>query len=137
VTLSLGDRVVQFHHLGRGHTDNDAIAVIPDAGVVFAGDLVEESAPPGFQDSFPLEWPATLAAVLGHVSGPVVPGHGAVVDGAFAVTQQEEIAEIARLAREHHAAGATPAEAAGLGGPYPQQTLEVAFARAWQQMDRQ
>ena len=27
-------------HVGRGHAAGDMIAVVPDAGVVFAGDLV-------------------------------------------------------------------------------------------------
>ena len=131
VTLSLNDRVVEFHHLGRGHTDNDAIAVVPDAGVVFAGDLIEEGAPPAFQDSYPLEWPGTLAGVLTKVSGAVVPGHGAVVDAAFVSTQHEQITEVARLARSRHENGATIEQAVSEGGPFPDKTLEVAFARAW------
>ena len=43
-----------------------SIVRVPDTGVVFAGDLVEQGAPPGFEDSFPLDWPATL----GHAARP-------------------------------------------------------------------
>ena len=39
---------------------------VPDADVLLAGDLVEESAPPSFNDdSWPMEWPLSLDIVLG------------------------------------------------------------------------
>ena len=42
--IDLGDRVVELHHLGRGHTDNDLLLHLPDARVWLAGDLVEDQA---------------------------------------------------------------------------------------------
>jgi glyoxylase-like metal-dependent hydrolase (beta-lactamase superfamily II) len=39
--LGVGGRRVELRFLGRGHTDHDLVVVVPDAGVVFAGDLVE------------------------------------------------------------------------------------------------
>ncbi len=53
VELDLGDRAVVLTHLGRGHTDHDVVALVPDAGIVFAGDLVEHGAPPGFEEFLP------------------------------------------------------------------------------------
>ena len=41
MSVWLGRREVRIMHIGRGHTAGDVIAVVPDAGVVFAGDLVE------------------------------------------------------------------------------------------------
>ena len=41
ISVWLGRREVRIMHIGRGHTAGDVIAVVPDAGVVFAGDLVE------------------------------------------------------------------------------------------------
>lgn len=130
-SVSFGGREVTLRHLGRGHTDNDAAIFVDDAGVVFAGDLVEEGAPPSFSDAFPLEWPDTAAALAAVSGGIVVPGHGAVVDAAFINTQQAELAEVARLGRERHTAGMTPETAASQGGPYPANVLETAFSRAW------
>jgi len=74
-SLDLGDRHVDLLFLGRGHTDHDVVALVPDAGVIFAGDLLEEGAPPSFGDAFPLEWPATLGHLL-DVTGDarIVPG---------------------------------------------------------------
>jgi len=135
VTLTLDDRVVELRYLGRGHTDNDVTVAVPDAGVLFAGDLIEESSPPFFQDSYPLEWPDTVAALLEMVQGPVVPGHGAVVDRAFVAAQHQDLAEVARLAEERHADGMTADGAAAVGGPYPRDVLETAFARVWPSLE--
>jgi glyoxylase-like metal-dependent hydrolase (beta-lactamase superfamily II) len=91
--LDVGGRDVTLTHHGRGHTDGDLVVAVDD--VLFAGDLVEEGAPPAMEDAFPLEWPATLTAVLGLVRGPVVPGHGDVVDAAFVAGQRDELAVLA------------------------------------------
>jgi glyoxylase-like metal-dependent hydrolase (beta-lactamase superfamily II) len=133
--VSFGGREVVLRHLGRGHTDNDIAVFIGDAGVVFAGDLIEEGAPPSFNDSFPLEWPDTAATLAAASGGVVVPGHGAVVDAAFVNTQQAELAEVASLAREYHSEGVTPEVAAARGGPYPVSVLQNAFSRAWGQLE--
>ena len=46
---------------------------VPDADVLVGGDLVEESDPPFIgDDSWPLEWPATLDLVLGLMSDATV-----------------------------------------------------------------
>lgn len=133
--VSFGGREVVLRHLGRGHTDNDTAVFVQDAGVVFAGDLIEEGAPPSFNDSYPLEWPETTAALAAASGGVVVPGHGAVVDAAFVNTQQAELAEVASLARRYHAEGLTPEAAASRGGPYPVSVLEGAFTRAWSHLE--
>ena len=96
--LDVGGREVSLRHLGRGHTGADLVVAVDD--VVFAGDLVEEGAPPAMDDAFPLEWAATVTALLGLVRGPVVPGHGAVVDAAFVADQRDELAALARWLTE-------------------------------------
>jgi glyoxylase-like metal-dependent hydrolase (beta-lactamase superfamily II) len=118
--LDIGGRAVTLQHLGRGHTDNDIVLTIEDSPVVFAGDLVEEGAPPGFDDAFPIEWGTTLDALLELTSGPVVPGHGAVVDEAYVREQRELHARVAAAARGY---GTT---VAGL----PDEVAEVALERA-------
>jgi len=102
--LEVGDRVVELRYLGRGHTDGDIVVEVPDAGVLFAGDLLESGATPFFGDGYPLDWPETAARLVERITGPVIPGHGAVEDRAFAERQQEAFLEIARLGREVHAA---------------------------------
>jgi hypothetical protein len=41
-----------------------------------------------------------MTALLGLVRGPVVPGHGAVVDDAFVTAQRDELARLARWLTE-------------------------------------
>jgi glyoxylase-like metal-dependent hydrolase (beta-lactamase superfamily II) len=116
--LDLGGRSAELLHLGRGHTDHDLVVAVPDAGIVFAGDLVEQGAPPDLEDAVVPEWPATLDALLALRPRTVVPGHGDPVDPAFVAGQRAELAEVAAL----HAAvaeGALSAAEAARRSPYP------------------
>jgi glyoxylase-like metal-dependent hydrolase (beta-lactamase superfamily II) len=97
-TIDLGGRSVLLRHPGRGHTDHDIVAEILDAEVTFVGDLVEQGAPPSFDDAFPLEWPAALDNVLDRVSTVIVPGHGDIVDPEFISRQRVDVAEVAEVA---------------------------------------
>jgi glyoxylase-like metal-dependent hydrolase (beta-lactamase superfamily II) len=139
--VEVGGRLVELHFLGRGHTDADLVLAVPDAGVVIAGDLVEEGAPPSFEDSFPLDWPEALdrvAALARSVALPghaavVAPGHGAVIDVAFVERQAEDLRAIARSAREWYEAGlAEPDAAARLDLPLA--AAGAAIRRAWAQL---
>jgi glyoxylase-like metal-dependent hydrolase (beta-lactamase superfamily II) len=143
VVLDLGDRSVELRHFGRAHTDNDLVVVVPDAGVVFAGDIVEESAPPAFgDDSFPLEWPETLHTLerwLAAQSGGdrvVVPGHGAPVDLAFVSRQRGDLTALAERLSGLHTAGVSVDDALRLDDwPFPTGALGDAVARAYAQLN--
>lgn len=89
--VDLGDRVAELLHLGRGHTDHDLLVRL--GSVVFAGDLVEQGAPPSIgPDSDVAAWPATLDALLALGPEVVVPGHGDPVDAAFVADQRDTLA---------------------------------------------
>ena len=107
-----------LRHLGRGHTDHDVVVHVPDAAVVFAGDLVEQGAPPDLGDAVLAEWPATLDALLALRPAVVVPGHGDPVDAAFVAAQRAELAEVAAL-HAAVAAGRIDAATAARRSPYP------------------
>ena len=97
-SIDLGERYVEAVHPGRGHTGGDVVVRVPDADVVYAGDIVEESAPPSYgADSWPLEWPQTVELLIGLLSAKstVVPGHGAPVDKDFVLAQRVDLADIA------------------------------------------
>ncbi|WP_016698027.1 MBL fold metallo-hydrolase [Actinoalloteichus spitiensis] len=125
-SFDLGGRTVLVRHLGRGHTDHDVVVEVPDTGTVFAGDLVEQGAPPDFGDSYPLEWPATLRrlAALVPANGVVVPGHGDPVDAAFVLAQAEDVERAAGSCR-----AGQPGRTAPGGPPYPEETMAVIAAR--------
>lgn len=135
-SIDLGDRVLELRFLGRGHTEGDLWIMIPGgAGIVLAGDMVEESGPPAFgPDSFPLDWPDALDRALALI-GPdtqVIPGHGAVVDAAFVREQRDAIASVVQEIRRLHAAG-VPAEAAADEGVWPieKKALRSAIKRGY------
>lgn len=133
VEIEPGGRAVELRHLGRGHTDNDVVVLVPDADVLFAGDLLENDATPYFGDAFPIDWPATVESLVGLVRGPVVPGHGSVGDRAFAVRQMTEfrtVAELARLVED----GVIGLDDAVLRTPYPADTAREPLLRAVAQL---
>src|SRR5690606_38396105 len=92
---------------GRGHTDHDLVVSVPDAGVVFWGDLIEQGADPAMEDSFPLEWADTVQRILEKVPDHTiaVPGHGDVVDQAYVIAQQEQLAQLAATLEDALAEG--------------------------------
>jgi glyoxylase-like metal-dependent hydrolase (beta-lactamase superfamily II) len=123
--LDIGGREVVLLHPGRGHTGHDMVVHVPDAGIVFAGDLVEHGAPPDFGDSHPLDWPSALDTVLDLGPTVIVPGHGDPVDRHFVRAQRADLAAVAALCRRA-AAGHHVDLAAS---PYPPQTTRAALAR--------
>jgi glyoxylase-like metal-dependent hydrolase (beta-lactamase superfamily II) len=127
--LDLGDRQLELRFLGRGHTDNDIVVLVPDAGVVFAGDLLENGAPPSFGDAFPVAWAQTGVRLLDLVSKAVAPGHGEVADRPFAAQQVAELAALADLCRASVAGEYGPDEVARRS-PFPADTTRLALDRA-------
>jgi glyoxylase-like metal-dependent hydrolase (beta-lactamase superfamily II) len=80
VDLRVGGREVVLHELGPGHTAGDTIVHVPDADVVFAGDLVFAHDTP-LMWSGPVEsWLSALDRILALRPALVVPGHGPVTD---------------------------------------------------------
>jgi glyoxylase-like metal-dependent hydrolase (beta-lactamase superfamily II) len=96
--LDLGGKMAWLRHPGRGHTGGDVVVFLPETGTLFAGDLVEQGAPPAIgSDAYPLDWPSTMDALLALDPEVVVPGHGEPVDAAFVATQRDELAAVAEL----------------------------------------
>jgi glyoxylase-like metal-dependent hydrolase (beta-lactamase superfamily II) len=127
-TVDLGGRRVEVVSLGRGHTDGDLVVVVPDADLLFAGDLVESAGPPQFgADSFPHEWAATLDGLVALMTAGTraVPGHGDPVDREFVFDARGRVAavagEIARLA-----GAGVPLERALTEGSWPYPAAAVA-----------
>ena len=126
--LDLGDRRVGLRHFGPAHSDHDLVVHVPDSGAVFAGDRVEQGAPPQFGDAFPQSWPAALDGVLALDAPIVLPGHGEPVDHKFVRDQRAELVLVAELCREV-AAGRLSAEQAVARSPYPEEFTLAALAR--------
>ena len=144
VALDLGDRMVELVHPGRGHTAGDLVVRVPDADVLLAGDLVEESmlrqGVPGFgEDCYPLEWPLSLDIVLGLTtsSSVVVPGHGAPVDRDFVEEQRNAIGIVAETIRDLATRGVPESQALEAAEwPYPREELAAAVRRGYEHLPR-
>jgi glyoxylase-like metal-dependent hydrolase (beta-lactamase superfamily II) len=132
-TLHVGGRPVELRHFGRGHTAGDLVVRIPDAAVLLTGDLVEEGADPSFDDSYPLEWPDTVAAFLPLCTGVVVPGHGAPVDAAFVRDQHDRLSSLDWAIREGHRDG-QPAEAVAKGVRFDPGAALIAVRRGYAEL---
>lgn len=85
LTLWLGKRRVDIWHPGRGHTAGDTIAFVPDAGVMFSGDLVEYKSACYCGDAFLQEWPETIRKLAALKPAALVPGRGDALVGEATV----------------------------------------------------
>jgi len=134
-TIDLGGRAIELSYLGRGHTDNDIVVEVPDAGVLCAGDLVENGAPPFFGDGYPIDWPTTVEAVLGLVDERtvVVPGHGDPAGRRFVESSLADLRAVIALARRV-AGGELSIEDAMTIAPYPERLAREPLERALAQL---
>jgi glyoxylase-like metal-dependent hydrolase (beta-lactamase superfamily II) len=79
MSVWLGKREVRIMHIGRGHTAGDVVAYVPDANVVFSGDLVEYRSACYCGDAHFTDWPATLDRLAELSAAALVPGRGAAL----------------------------------------------------------
>ncbi len=92
--VDVGGRRVELVHFGRGHSDGDVVVIVPDAGLIFTGDLLEGSGPPDFGDDCHFkDWPAAVDGILGLVAEDtiLIPGHGSAMTREDAFIQRAEI----------------------------------------------
>ncbi|MGI5156741.1 MBL fold metallo-hydrolase [Microbispora sp. CA-102843] len=83
--LDLGGRVVRLRAAGRAHSRGDQVITVPDAGVMFTGDLAEAGQfaifpwfPPHDTDVSGTRWIAVMRRLADASPRVVVPGHGDV-----------------------------------------------------------
>ncbi|MEJ3404553.1 MBL fold metallo-hydrolase [Rathayibacter sp. YIM 133350] len=138
--IDLGGRSIELVPLPPGHTDTDLAVHVPDAGVWFVGDVVEESGPPMYgSGAYPLSWPAVLDSLALRLADAavVVPGHGAVVDAAFIRSQAGTLGIVADTIRdgfEHHEPLEYVAERASQRTALPLEIVEAAVVRGYSQL---
>ena len=119
VTIDLGggrgDLVLQY--CGRGHTEGDIVAWLPQQRVLFSGDLVEAQAALYTGDAFHTAWSTdTLDRVKAFGAEALVGGRGAVATGRDAVDAAVEqsrgfLLSMRREVGDVHRAGGTLKEA--------------------------
>jgi len=111
------------------------VVVVDDAGVLLAGDLLENAPAPYFGDGFPLDWPDTAQRILDLVGEEtvVVPGHGDHAGRQFAADSVRDFQTLAATARRLHA-GKLDMDAAVTAAPYPARIAPEILERALAQL---
>ena len=94
LTLHLGKRRVELRQIGRAHTAGDILAYVPDANVVFSGDIVEYKSACYCGDAHFADWPATLTRLDAVKADALLPGRGDALVGA------DRVAEAVALTRD-------------------------------------
>jgi len=112
LTVEVGGRRVDMLNLGPAHTAADSVVHVPDAGVLFGGDLL-------FIGCTPIVWAGPIANwiracdVMIALDAPVVvPGHGPVTDPDGIRAVRGYLAHVAEQAEAAHRRGLSWAEAA-------------------------
>lgn len=130
--LDLGDRNVVLVHPGPAHTDHDLLIQVPNADVVFAGDVIEHAEHGFTAESFGSDtdlagWPAALDVILASGFRIIVPGHGAPIGLEYVADQREKLGELAALHTAVHIGAMTESEAV-TRSRYPQDVTRAALA---------
>lgn len=81
MSVYLGNRRVDLMHLGRAHTAGDIVAFVPDANVMFTGDIVEYKSACYCGDGHFHDWPTTLEAIRSWELDAIAPGRGDALVG--------------------------------------------------------
>ena len=111
--LRVGERPVNLIELGPAHTAGDAIVHVPDAGVVFTGDLLFIEATPIMWAGPVSNWLNACERILELGADVLVPGHGPVTDASGVRDVQRYLRFVRDEARARFDAGMDAEAAAG------------------------
>jgi cyclase len=100
VDLYLGSRRVNVRYY-PGHTGGDSVVSVPDAHVVFCGDLLWKDHIPNLIDASTPQWIQTLDALRkDYGESTWVPGHGGVANAADIATFKKYLVDLRAIVRE-------------------------------------
>lgn len=109
---TVGGRALELTVVGPAHTPGDLVVHVPDAGVVFAADILFVDCTPVMWVG-PVEgWIAALDTILGLDADTFVPGHGPVTDRAGVQAVRDYWEWLRAIIAREHAAGRSPLDAA-------------------------
>jgi glyoxylase-like metal-dependent hydrolase (beta-lactamase superfamily II) len=93
--------VVRLRPTGRGHTKGDQVVEVPDAGVLFTGDLAETGQfaifpwfPPYDTDVSGIRWISVMDKLAAEAPRVVVPGHGDIGDAQLLADVRDYLREL-------------------------------------------
>jgi 2-keto-4-pentenoate hydratase/2-oxohepta-3-ene-1,7-dioic acid hydratase in catechol pathway/glyoxylase-like metal-dependent hydrolase (beta-lactamase superfamily II) len=112
LTIQVGGREVHLLNLGPAHTAADSVVHVPDAGVLFAGDLLFIGCTPIVWAGPIANWVAACDAMIVLDAPTVVPGHGPVTDADGIRAVRGYLVHIAEHAEAAYRKGLSFVEAA-------------------------
>jgi cyclase len=110
--LDVGGRTVELIEVGPAHTAGDTIAHVPDARIVYTGDILFIGGTPIVWAGPLSNWIAACDLMLGLDVETVVPGHGPVTDQAGITAVRDYLAFVDSEATARHDAGVDAFDAA-------------------------
>lgn len=118
--LKVGDRAVHLIEVGPAHTQGDVVVHVPDAGVVYTGDILFNGGHPIVWAGPVANWAAACDRILALDPATVVPGHGPICGPAEVAAQRDYFTWLIAEATPRAEAGMTPLDAARdiVLGPY-------------------
>ncbi|WP_186382440.1 MBL fold metallo-hydrolase [Amycolatopsis rhizosphaerae] len=109
--LDVGNIQVELHEFGPAHTSGDTIVWVPDAGVLYSGDLV-------FTASTPIMWGGPLSRcveacdrILALEPHTIVPGHGPIIGPEGIAPIRDYLTFVIEYAKTAYQQGKSPREA--------------------------
>jgi glyoxylase-like metal-dependent hydrolase (beta-lactamase superfamily II) len=107
--LDLGGVVAELIEIGPAHTQGDMVVFLPESGVLFAGDLVEDRFLPIFpdEDADGLLWLDALDRLDALRPRVVVGGHGAVGDAELIAALRDYLVTVRDRVAALSASGAS------------------------------
>lgn len=112
LTLRVGDRAVHLIEVGPAHTAGDVIAHLPDAAVVYTGDILFNGGHPIVWAGPVANWVAACDRILALDPATVVPGHGPVCGQAEVAAQRDYFTHLVDEVTPRARAGMSPRDAA-------------------------
>ncbi len=105
VDIYLGSRLVQVRYM-LGHTGGDSVVIVPDANVVFGGDLIWQKHLPNLIDATTDAWIKTLDQLLAdHPAATFLSGHGDVASAQDVRDFRDYLITLRELVGKAQAAG--------------------------------
>ena len=114
--LAVGGLTLQLHHIGPGHTDNDAFVFIPELNVLHTGDLLFYELHPFIDMGAGASsegWMKNCDAMLElcDAATTVIPGHGEITDRSGIAGQKEYFQMVRNAMASAHKEGKSRDEA--------------------------
>ena len=111
LTLDLGGIEARIVYLGPAHTAGDVVVHLPEAGVVFTGDLLFHNCAPIGWEGTNAQWITALETIAALECETVIPGHGPIATNEGVFAMRDYLAYVFDEAKVHHEAGLSPLEA--------------------------